>query len=72
MFILLASTAIVSMILSAFAFYLSVQAKIEIEAFKRSTHNVVLVDPTKQAFDAVTPEQNAKAKEDFQEFKNIM
>jgi hypothetical protein len=72
MFILAGALLCLSSVFSVLAFYIAVQAKIEVEAFKRSTHNVVLVDPTKQAFDAVTPEQNEKAKQDFQEFKNIM
>ena len=59
-------------ILASGALVASVKSLIEIEAFKRSTHKLTFLDPTKQDFERVSEATQDKLKDDFQEFKNIM
>lgn len=52
-----------ALILALFAFGAATYSMILIEAFKRSTHQVAFLDPTKQQFETLTESTKEKLKE---------
>jgi hypothetical protein len=61
-----------SIIFSVLAFVGAVFAVIQVEAFKRSTHQVTFIDPAKQAFDSISDEQKKTLSQSFDVAKDIM
>jgi hypothetical protein len=63
---------IVAAIFAVLAFACAAWSLIQVEAFKRSTHQVTFVDPAKQSFEPVTDDVKEKLRPAAKDFDNIM